>query len=64
MPQPSPGDHSSPRRRASPIALGGVAAFVTAGLVSWATPDGNLVVTGVPALAVGGLVFGLARWRR
>jgi hypothetical protein len=35
---------------------------VTAGAVSWATPDGNLVVTLVPALAVGLAVFALALW--
>ena len=46
-----------------PILLGSIAAFITAGLVSWSTPDGNLVVTLVPALAVGLTVFGLALWR-
>ena len=45
------------------IVLGTVAAVVTAGAVSWATPDGNLVVTLVPALAMGLLVFGVALWR-
>ena len=40
-----------------------VAAIITAGVVSWATPDGNLVVTLVPALAVALAVFGLAMWR-
>lgn len=43
--------------------LGGGAALITAGAVSWATPDGNLVVTLVPALGVGLLVLGLAFWR-
>ena len=42
------------------IVLGLVAAFVTAGAVSWSTPDGNLVVTLVPALIVGLIVFGIA----
>jgi hypothetical protein len=42
------------------ILLGSIAAFITAGVVSWSTPDGNLVVTLVPALAVGLTVFGLA----
>jgi uncharacterized membrane protein len=42
------------------ILLGAIAAFITAGVVSWATPDGNLVVTSVPALAVGLTIFGLA----
>jgi uncharacterized membrane protein len=48
------------------IVLGAIAAFITAGAVSWSTPDGNLVVTLVPALAVGLTVFGLAlrRFRR
>ena len=43
-----------------PVLLGLIAAFITAGVVSWSTPDGNLVVTLVPALAVGLTVFGLA----
>jgi uncharacterized membrane protein len=42
------------------IVPGAIAAFITAGVVSWSTPDGNLVVTSVPALAVGLTVFGLA----
>jgi uncharacterized membrane protein len=46
-----------------PVVAGLVAAVVTAGVVSWATPDGNLVVTLVPALVVGLLVHGLAWWR-
>jgi len=45
------------------IAIGLGAAFVTAVAVSWSTPDGNLVVTLVSALAVGMTVFGLAVWR-
>jgi uncharacterized membrane protein len=45
------------------IVLGFIAAIVTAVAVSWATPDGNLVVTLVPALVVGLAVFGLALWR-
>jgi uncharacterized membrane protein (DUF441 family) len=45
------------------IVFGVIAAFITAGIVSWATPDGNLVVTLVPALVVGLAVFGLAVWR-
>jgi uncharacterized membrane protein len=43
--------------------IGLVAASVTAGAVSWATPDGNLVVTLVPALVVGLAAFGIALWR-
>jgi hypothetical protein len=46
-----------------PPVAGLAAAFVTAGVVSWATPDGNLVVTLVPALLVGAVVYGLAAWR-
>ena len=48
------------------VASGLVAAFITSGAVSWATPDGNLVVTLVPALVAGLAVFGLAlrRFRR
>jgi len=45
------------------IVIGLVAAVVTAGAVSWATPDGNLVVTLVPALVVGLAAFGIALWR-
>lgn len=42
----------------------GVASFIaTAGVVSWATPDGNLVVTLVPALIVGIAAFAATRWR-
>ena len=51
------------KARLPAIVLGSIAAFITAGAVSWATPDGNLVVTLVPALAVGLLVFGVALWR-
>jgi hypothetical protein len=51
------------RQRHTAIVLGLVAALVTAGAVSWSTPDGNLVVTLVPALAVGLFVFGIAMWR-
>lgn len=52
------------KARLPAIALGAIAALVTAGAVSWATPDGNLVVTSVPALAVGLVVFGIASWRQ
>lgn len=44
------------------IASGLIAAFLTAGAVSWSTPDGNLFVTLVPALAVGLAVFGIVLW--
>lgn len=47
-----------------PVAAAFAAGFITAGAVSWATPDGNLVVTLVPALLVGLAVFGLARRHR
>ncbi len=52
-----------PRRKSPvPVVLGLVAAVITSGFVSWATPDGNLVVTLVPGLAVGVAVFGVASW--
>lgn len=47
-------------RRALLVAI--VTTGVVAGLVSWATPDGNLVVTGVPALVAGLVAYGAARW--
>jgi uncharacterized membrane protein len=56
-------DRSQPKLPVVAIVPGSIAAFVTAGAVSWATPDGNLVVTLVPALTVGLAVFGLALWR-
>lgn len=59
----SQGDESQPKLPVAAIVLGFIAAFVTAGAVSWSTPDGNLVVTMVPALAVGLAVFGFALWR-
>jgi uncharacterized membrane protein len=59
----SHGDRSQSKSRLAAIAVGLIAALFTAGAVSWATPDGNLVVTLVPALAVGLAVFGLALWR-
>lgn len=55
-------DRSGPRWRSRPRTLALAAAIVTASGVSWCTPDGNLVVTLVPALAVGLGVFGLLRW--
>lgn len=39
-----------------------VVGVVTSGAVSWATPDGNLVVTLVPGLVVGAATFGLLCW--
>ena len=36
-----------------------IAFFIAAAVVSWATPDGNLVVTLVPALAFGLVTFAL-----
>ena len=47
------GDRSRPKLPRAAIASGLIAAFVASAAVSWATPDGNLVVTLVPALAVG-----------
>ncbi len=59
----SRGDRSQPKLPRVAIVSGLVAAFVTAGAVSWSMPDGNLVVTLVPASAVGLAVFGLVLWR-
>jgi hypothetical protein len=56
-------DRPKPKVPRVPIAIGLIAAFITADAVSWSTPDGNLVVTLVPALAVGLTVFGFALWR-
>jgi len=57
------GDRWQPKVRRVAIASGLFAAFVTAGTVSLSTADGNLVVTLVPALAVGLAVFGFVVWR-
>ena len=61
----STGKDDQPRARVprAAVASGLVAFLITGGAVSWATPDGNLVVTLVPALAVGLTVFGLVSWR-
>jgi len=56
-------ERSQPRSRFKAVVLGFIAAIVTAVAVSRSTPDGNLVVTLVPALVVGLAVFGLALWR-
>jgi len=56
-------DRSRPRLRFAAIAIGLVAAFLTAGAVSSVTPDGNLVVTLVPAVVIGLAGFFLASWR-
>jgi uncharacterized membrane protein len=53
------GERLSSRLPVVAILLVFIAAFVTAAVVSWSTPDGNLVVTLVPALVVGLTVFGL-----
>ena len=58
----SQGDRSQPKLPRVAIAIGFIAAIVTAGAVSWSTPDGNLVVTLAPALTVGLIVFGLVLW--
>jgi uncharacterized membrane protein len=63
MISPSQGDRSQPKLRRVAIASGLIAAIVTAGAVSWSTPDGNLVVTLAPGLAVGLVVFRLVLWR-
>jgi len=54
------GERLSSRLPVVAILLGFIAAFITAGVVSWSTPDGNPVVTLVPARAVDLTVFGLA----
>jgi hypothetical protein len=51
------------RPASAAIVIGLATAFVTAAVVSWATPDGNLVVTLVPALVLGLVAFGIASWR-
>jgi peptidoglycan/LPS O-acetylase OafA/YrhL len=56
------GTSQQPKSRAKAIIFGFIAALVTAVAVSQSTPDGNLVVTLVPALVVGVAVFGLAMW--
>lgn len=56
-------EHPRPRSRVKATVLGFVAAVITGGAVSLSTPDGNLVVTLVPALAVGLVVFGAASRR-
>jgi hypothetical protein len=63
MDSASQGARSRQRLLFVAFVLGFIATFVTAGAVSWSTPDGNLIVTLVPALAVGLAVFGLALWR-
>jgi hypothetical protein len=52
-----------PKRRVKAVIFGFAAAVITAVAVSRSTPDGNLVVTLVPALVVGLAVYGLAVWR-
>ena len=54
------GERMSSKLPVVPVLLGSTAAIITAGVVSWSTPDGNLVVTSVPALAVGLIIFRLA----
>lgn len=50
------------KTRLTAIMIGTIATALSAGAVSWVTPDGNLVVTLVPALAAGLVVFGAASW--
>ena len=59
----SHGDRSQPKLPRIAIVSAVIVTFVTAVAVSWSTPDGNLVVTLVPALAAGLAVFGLVLWR-
>jgi hypothetical protein len=51
------------RRPALARNVGVVAALVTAAAVSSATPDGNLVVTGVPAIVAGFAAYAATAWR-
>lgn len=53
-------DRASPLTVACMFAL--VTLFATAAVVSWSTPDGNLVVTLVPAITVGLATFVLVLW--
>lgn len=50
----------------APLIVAFVVGFATAGVVSWLTPDGNLVVTLVPAFLLGAITFAAASlwWRR
>ena len=60
----STANQGGPWRPKLPVVAGLIAALGTAGVVSWATPDGNLIVTLVPALIVGLAVYGLVLWRQ
>lgn len=62
MDDPNQDWRSQSKSRTKEMVLGFVAAILTAGAVSLSTPDGNLVVTLVPALVVGLMVFGAASW--
>jgi uncharacterized membrane protein len=53
------------KRKGLALLIAFVAALATALLVARSTPDGNLVVTLVPAILVGALAYLLAsRWLR
>jgi hypothetical protein len=56
--------NDSSRSKLPRVAITGglVAFFLTSGVVSGFTPDGNLVVALVPAFAAGLAVFGLVLW--
>jgi hypothetical protein len=54
---------SPSKSRGIAMVSGLIAAVVTSSVVSRLTPDGNLVVTLVPGVAIGLAVFGLVRWR-
>ena len=55
-------DRSKSKSRRAALVSGLLALIVTSSVVSWLTPDGNLVVTLVPGVAIGLVVFGLVRW--
>ena len=56
--------HSNPKSRRVALVSGILAALATSNVVSWLTPDGNLVVTLVPGVVAGLVVFGFVRLLR
>ena len=55
-------DRAQVRSRRAARLSGLVAALATSSVVSWLTPDGNLLVTLVPGMAMGLVVLGLVSW--
>lgn len=56
-------DRSQSRSQRAALLSGLLALVITSSIVSWLTPDGNLVVTLFPGLAVGLVVFIVVRRR-